>query len=1553
MTAHLDDALQDCLTRIEAGGEPAAALARYPELRPELDDLLFTAVTLRGFAPPPVPDVYRSRIREAIEGLAPRPQPQPSLVLPALLTAALLVGAGLIALRLSGSGRWAGQVGTPAPPHAPTLVLRSPGAGPAARALDARAQGRPPGAVDPNANLAGAEGRVNPAVASRIPGSAVLRAPRTTPRSAVAAALQSGPGSATTPSAAPANTASPSTTATRAIERGEPAQPGKATVIKPTPEPAIPTPTGPPPAIPAEPAGIAGRVIDLGGLPLPGAAVRAEAEGGVPAYFVSADAQGDYFVETGPGSFRVHAEHPDHAGQWYPGVADPGAAALVTVVEGRTTSGIDFRLPNVSPTPQTATVMPSASPGGTRAGPSGTPTDPIGTPAPPSKVGASSIEMAVRMGPTGNKRGRPPRPQQELTPTPGVPAELLRVSLPDFRPPEPLDIVLSPAGLFVADALSHAVILYDAAGNVIRSHTVDPARYGCALMVPVALERDPENERLAVVWACYSSRIEQLDSAPSLLIEWMAADGSPGALQALDPANGLPDLAWHPQLGAVMINPAGRLSQPAGRVERTVVDLPSSPHAVLRIAALTDGRIAAAYPAERRVRIFTLSGAESPGPDVAAFVPLALAAAPDGGMHVLVRPAARGPTPLVDRDGRQDHANVSATHRQALADQADPAAPLLLTFDREFQLVGSMSAADLGTAHPEAADWPWAISALGTTVALVTGDRRFEIVTRDATGSTIRTVFGAAPQSSFRPADAPLPDSEPASPSIDIGRDGRVLVVDDISGRLTEVEADGSLRPLGGVPGAYDLAVAEDGAVFLLTDAGRLVRLPDANSRNPTWDLPCGCSRESRLALDGDTVLVGRPRAGELAAYDAATGAARDVTRRPEWLWPSDAGGGPAGTGLAAHLLGATIHPAGTGTLPAGAAAGSAWRSGLALGPRRLDVSPDGLLGAAITGDGYVEVHALRTGTVLHRWRPTVEGGALLAASDIAVHPSGRIYLADGVRRSVAIYQPGDDPAPSGAEPVTADQGVCEVSANRLSSADVVAPGSVVTITLSLSADCPGPAPLPAADILFLVDTSGSMAGAPLRQARAAVARFVEMAARPGARVGLATFAMTATVAANLGEDPRPVLAALDSISASGPTDLAGAVDSAARFLAIGSHSAALPALVIVSDGESPQPAAEGMIRRVRSRGIAVYGLAAGGAEATLRMRAILRDAPRTAEAGPAGPHTVYRQLVDDRIRGWARDLTLSEPAPGPAAWIPGTWDPQPLQRPAELLWYADVLPAGGLTVTYAITLPAVVQGPVTVGEGAAAEYTDADGVRRRLPLPTVQVDVPAPTATATPTASSTSTASPTATTTPTPTASITPTPEPAKAYLPITFRNLCPYDRLHVVLIVPLEPQGRRDGSRLAERLAAAKAFLARYDLAQHSAAIVGFDRQAALVASGRDSRGLDRALDGLAPRPGARWDLALRAAATDLAAATADGRVQGAIVLFDGPDPDPAVRSAARTEAERLTAAGIRIHAVSKGRREFFDALAAQVAAPLPGEDLSTAADGLAGGMRVCGDP
>lgn len=118
-----------------------------------------------------------------------------------------------------------------------------------------------------------------------------------------------------------------------------------------TPEPASPTftphPTaGPATSTPAAATGIAGRVTDPDGRAIAGAVVIAEPYDSAGWFVVARAADdGEYKLDVAPGRFRVWAESPGHATQWWEGRSD-AAAANPVVVGPAVAMGIDFTLPS-------------------------------------------------------------------------------------------------------------------------------------------------------------------------------------------------------------------------------------------------------------------------------------------------------------------------------------------------------------------------------------------------------------------------------------------------------------------------------------------------------------------------------------------------------------------------------------------------------------------------------------------------------------------------------------------------------------------------------------------------------------------------------------------------------------------------------------------------------------------------------------------------------------------------------------------------------------------------------------------------------------------------------------------------------------------------------------------------------------------------------------------------------------------------------------------------------------------------------------------------------
>ncbi len=211
--------------------------------------------------------------------------------------------------------------------HGPRRRERAPSSGPSA----------PPRGPD-----AGQAARRGPPAATPASAPSPVGAPTeaAAPAHAPMAAVSTS-GGRDTPAAATPSPPAPPTPAAPAIRPPETA-PGP---LPPTAHASV-TP-GATASLPAT--GIAGRVMDPDGLPIPGAVVVAEPFDGAGWFVVALAADdGTYALEIAPGRFRAHAEAPGHATRWWDDRPEPAAADPVIVAATGMVSGVDFRLPLAS-----------------------------------------------------------------------------------------------------------------------------------------------------------------------------------------------------------------------------------------------------------------------------------------------------------------------------------------------------------------------------------------------------------------------------------------------------------------------------------------------------------------------------------------------------------------------------------------------------------------------------------------------------------------------------------------------------------------------------------------------------------------------------------------------------------------------------------------------------------------------------------------------------------------------------------------------------------------------------------------------------------------------------------------------------------------------------------------------------------------------------------------------------------------------------------------------------------------------------------------------------
>ncbi|MEO8085159.1 MAG: VWA domain-containing protein, partial [Ardenticatenales bacterium] len=719
---------------------------------------------------------------------------------------------------------------------------------------------------------------------------------------------------------------------------------------------------------------------------------------------------------------------------------------------------------------------------------------------------------------------------------------------------------------------------------------------------------------------------------------------------------------------------------------------------------------------------------------------------------------------------------------------------------------------------------------------------------------------------------------------------------------------------------ARDVAVA-GGAVLAVDDRGRVRRFDGPGEGAPAWTTDVGGAGPTRLAAGGDRVYAARPISGTIVVLDAAGGA--EVGR----IAAAAVGAGTDDVAATADGMAFTIDAA-RGVLAAFAPDGtlSATLSvGLSAPPRFLAVAdtPAGRVAVVATDAGEVERYDLATGKLIDAWSPVVEGRPFVPA-DVAIGSDGTVYVAQREPGAVHAFPPGPIPisTPPGDGTATPTPGPlsCRVVGTKGAAPARIVLGESVGVSITLRATCPAATRFDGADVLLVVDRSGSMApDDKLSIANAVAARLAHAFRDGGHRVGLVTFAGDAALAVPLGA-ADDVAAALHGLEADGTTDIAAAIELARTTFASDRRAGALPLDVLLSDGRS---ATAYDASALATDGVLTAAVAVGydAEHDLLGQFSAAPDLLFTATA-PDVAHAIHHRLltaVYGTVAGnWAIDdalgvqVELVERSPLPAA-----------VRSDDLLrWSRPVLPPSGITLTYRVR--PLVTGWINTNRFAYADYTDADGARRRYVLPIPVVEVIAPTATATP--------EPTATFVPTATI------VPPAIFLPIALTERCrpttrPIDAVLVIDASTSMLEHTSDGrTKLDAARASVGAFLDALRLARGDrAAVVTFHQAAAIVAPLTSDRGrLDRALGSIATDRQTCLVCGVDAAISVLGAVAGQADRQAVIVLLTDGRSNPRPASEAVTRAEVAKAAGVSVFTIGLGAELDVEALAAIASSP-----------------------
>jgi Mg-chelatase subunit ChlD len=545
--------------------------------------------------------------------------------------------------------------------------------------------------------------------------------------------------------------------------------------------------------------------------------------------------------------------------------------------------------------------------------------------------------------------------------------------------------------------------------------------------------------------------------------------------------------------------------------------------------------------------------------------------------------------------------------------------------------------------------------------------------------------------------------------------------------------------------------------------------------------------------------------------------------------------------------------------------------------PLRAAVTPDG--GAVVmTREGWI--WKLRPDGADVAWFDAAADapGRRGILGDVAVTGDGRILVADADADEIRVY--AVDPEVPPPPPPTGEG--CQFVRDKWAAPRRIPLGATVDVTLTVTGECLEEGR--GADIVLVIDRSGSMRGAKMEAARNAAVAFVGEMDLDVSRVGVVLFSDQASLAMTLTNSAEAVIDAVVGFGApQGGTDIGEGIQLGAAELSTNGRPEAERILIVMSDGrpEAATVDADAAADAAKAAGFRVFSIGFGGDADPALMRRIASApgdyyfAPGTAELS-----TIYTEIAR-RITGGiiAQTMTITDVVPANMTLVPGSVNPAPAEFANRVLrWVLNDI-RGQLTLGY--KLQPQQTGTWPTNDFAGADYRDGRGVDGRLVFPVPEVLVVLP-------------------------------PEPI--YLPVVYQRYCLPKSRHADVALVIDTSSSMTGEKLRAAQSAARLFVDRLRLPLDRAAVIGFNSAARLaVGLTGDRAALIRAIDGLAVETGTVVDAGIQAGHAELMAGRDRENTPVLVLLTDGQNnrgPGPVLAA-----AEAARADGIVIFTVALG--------------------------------------
>jgi uncharacterized protein YegL len=271
--------------------------------------------------------------------------------------------------------------------------------------------------------------------------------------------------------------------------------------------------------------------------------------------------------------------------------------------------------------------------------------------------------------------------------------------------------------------------------------------------------------------------------------------------------------------------------------------------------------------------------------------------------------------------------------------------------------------------------------------------------------------------------------------------------------------------------------------------------------------------------------------------------------------------------------------------------------------------------------------------------------------------------------------------------------------------------GSRLSVTVEIAPeavpDYEGAPASPPADIVLVVDRSGSMIGKPFEQALAGVRSFVEHSDLSRHQVALVFFNSEAQVAQGLTQEAHALQSALQGMYATNGTSIHEALRAARQELASGARrTSAQPLIVLFSDGGSDAGPAEREADAAKAEGvrIVVIGLRGTDFDPGLLSRIASSPSDLIVAADPAALHALFITVAQQINRTTATGFVVEERFEASQF---ETWDDSPVPAaelgPGYLRWGPTVFTEAGAVVSYQLRPLTVGWHTVATGDGTVA----------------------------------------------------------------------------------------------------------------------------------------------------------------------------------------------------------------------------------------------------------